>query len=440
APNQFELAPMYEEMNRAVDHNLLVMTLMRKLADRHGFKLLLHEKPFKGVNGSGKHCNWSLGTDTGINLFSPGKTDEENLRFMTFTVVTLMAVYKHNALLKATVSSASNAYRLGANEAPPAIISSFLGTQVTGAFEELLKSKDMVKMKSKSGYKIGIPQIPELLLDNTDRNRTSPFAFTGNRFEFRAVGSSANCASSMAVLNAVVAYELREFKAAVEKLMASGMQKEQAILSTVKDYYSRCKDVCFDGNGYSEEWKKEAARRGLDCETSVPLIYDNFLTESTKKVLSETGVMSSVELEARTEVYWEIYCKKVEIEARIISDLTQNHIIPTATKYQSVLLDTVYRMKAVFDGSKFEKLSSNQVDVIEDISYHISEARDLCYRIDEECDRLDKEGDMRQRAIDYHDVIVPMMDGIRKHADDLEMIVDDEMWPLPKYRELLFIR
>ena len=449
APNQFELAPVYEEMNLAVDHNLILMSLMRTVAERHGFRVLLHEKPFKGVNGSGKHCNWSLGTDTGVNLIAPGKTDEENLRFLTFMSVILMAVYKNNALLKAAVSSASNAHRLGANEAPPAIISSFLGTQITTAFDELLESKDMVKMGHKTGFSLGIPQIPELLLDNTDRNRTSPFAFTGNRFEFRAVGSSANCASPMSVLNTVVAHQLVQFRNEVDKLIKGDetegtkkgeMVKEQAILHVVREYYKECKAVCFDGNGYSDEWKAEAKRRGLDCETSVPLIYDAFTTKQTKDIYIATKVMTSSEMQARNEVNWETYSKKVEIEARMLCDLSLNHILPVATRYQSILLDNVSKMKVVFTEVKFKKLAGGQIALIEEISSHISEVRKKCAELDKLCDKFQIVEDKRKRALSYHDKVLSYLDDIRVHIDALEMIVDDQMWPLPKYRELLFIR
>jgi glutamine synthetase len=440
APNQFELAPVYEEANLAVDHNLIIMSLMRTIAERHGFKVLLHEKPFKGINGSGKHCNWSLGTDTGVDLIAPGKTDEETLRFMSFMSVILMAVYKNNGLLKASVVSASNAHRLGANEAPPAIISSFLGSQVTKAFDALLESGGVSKMGAKSGLNLGIPQIPELLVDNTDRNRTSPFAFTGNRFEFRAVGSSANCGLPISVLNTVVAYQLVEFKKEVDKRMKAGTAKDQAILSVVRDYYAECKNVCFDGNGYSDEWKAEAKRRGLDCETSVPVVFDIFTSKQTEKVYTAMKVLTPVELKARNEVNWENYCKKIEIEARVLSDMSLNHIVPVATQYQSVLLDNVSRMKSVFTVAEFKKLAGAQIDAIAEISEHISNIRNMCVQLDETCDKLNKVEGLRKRAVGYHDDVLPMMIKIRGHVDDLEMIVDDQMWPLPKYRELLFIR
>ena len=346
APNQFELAPIFEECNLANDHNLLIMALMRKISRKHGFRVLLHEKPFKGVNGSGKHNNWSLGTDTGVLLMGPGKTPEDNLRFVTFIVNVLKAVHTHNGLLKASISSATNAHRLGANEAPPAIISSFLGAQLSTVLEHLEKSEpEDLMLAGKHGKKLDIARIPELLIDNTDRNRTSPFAFTGNRFEFRAVGSSANCASAMLVLNAAVAEQLTEFKKKVDALIAGGKEKYAAILEVVRQEIITCKAIHFDGNGYSDEWKAEAARRGLDCETSVPKIFDAYLSETSVKMFESTGVMTRKELEARNEVKWEMYTKKIQIEARVLGDLAMNHIIPIANKYQTELIDNVYKMK-----------------------------------------------------------------------------------------------
>ncbi len=441
APNQFEIAPVYEQANLAIDHNLELMAVMKTVAENHGFKVLLHEKPFAGINGSGKHCNWSLGTGSGIGLMSPGKNDKDNLRFLTFMANVLKAVYDNNGLLKASVMTASNSHRLGANEAPPAIISSFLGTQVSNAFKELLQSKDMVKIEGKSRFSLGIPQVPELLIDNTDRNRTSPFAFTGNRFEFRAVGSSANCASAVTVLNTIVAYQLTKFKEAVDKRIEAGTPAMQAVLDETRETYRACQNVCFDGNGYSDEWKEEAKRRGLDCETSAPLCYDSFLSESTFNVYRETGVMSDVELKARTEINWNIYSKKIEIEARVLADLTANHILPVSTRYQNILLDNVSKMKDIFtDKGEFDQVASGEISMIKDIARHTSEARAQAVRMEEECDRIDAIECERERAIQYHDVIVPHLESIREHVDALEMIVDDEMWPLPKYRELLFIR
>lgn len=439
APNQFEIAPVFEEMNLAVDHNLLLMSLMRSVADRHKFKVLFHEKPFKGINGSGKHCNWSIGLADGPGLLSPGKTDEENLRFLTFMVNVLKAVYDNNGLFKASIASSSNDHRLGSNEAPPAIVSSFLGMHVTSVFEELLSTKGMVKIKGKKGYSIGIPQVPELLVDNTDRNRTSPFAFTGNRFEFRAVGASANCASPMTVLNTTVAYQLMQFKKAVDKRIAAGETVMKAVLDETRETYKACKDVCFDGNGYSEEWRVEAKRRGLDVEASVPVMFDQFTKERTIKVYKETCVMSDVELGARNEVAWEHYSKKIDIEARVLSDLAYNHIIPVATRYQNVLLDNVLKCKQLFNEKEFKQYSSQEVRQIKEMAVHIDEARAMADKMDKMCDEF-SELEGRSMAIAYHDKLVPCIRQIREHLDALEMIVDDQMWPLPKYRELLFIR
>ena len=442
APNQFELAPIYEECNLAVDHNMLIMSLMKNVARNHGFRVLLHEKPFKGVNGSGKHCNWSLGTNTGALLMAPGKTAEENLRFITFVVNTLMAVYHHNGLLKASIMSATNAHRLGANEAPPAIISSFLGSKVNEVLNHLEVSldEDLEALGSKQGMKLDISQIPELLIDNTDRNRTSPFAFTGNRFEFRAVGSEANCASAMIALNAALADQLTKFKAQVDALIAEGETKTTAILKVLRQYIKECKPIRFDGNGYSDEWVEEAKRRGLDCETSCPIIFDNYLSDASIAMFETTGVMTRKELEARNEVKWEMYTKKIQIEARVLGDLAMNHVIPVATEYQSRLIDNVYKLRDLFDAEKAASLSSMNVKLIEDIAQHtiyitkhvddMVEARKVANRIENE----------REKAIAYHDTVAPMLEDIRYHIDKLELIVEDDMWTLPKYRELLFIR
>lgn len=441
APNQFELAPVFEECNLANDHNLLVMALMRKISRKHGFRVLLHEKPFKGVNGSGKHNNWSLGTDTGILLMAPGKTPEENLRFITFIVNVLMAVYHHNGLLKASISSATNAHRLGANEAPPAIISSFLGTQLSKVLEHLEKSEpEDLMLAGKQGMKLDIARIPELLIDNTDRNRTSPFAFTGNRFEFRAVGSEANCASAMLALNAAVAEQLKTFKTEVDAKIADGKETFAAILEVLRKDIKECKAIHFDGNGYSDEWKAEAARRGLDCETSVPVIFDNYLKESSVRMFESTGVMTRKELEARNEVKWETYTKKIQIEARVLGDLAMNHIIPTATRYQTSLIDNVYKMKDLFPADKASVLSSRNLEIIEDIANRtnfIKEKVDEMVEARKVANKIESE---REKAIAYHDKIVPMLEAIRYHIDKLELVVDDQIWTLPKYRELLFIR
>ena len=441
APNQFELAPGFEDCNLANDHNLLVMALMRKISRKHGFRVLLHEKPFKGINGSGKHNNWSLGTDTGILLMAPGKTPEENLRFITFIVNVLMAVYRHNGLLKASISSATNAHRLGANEAPPAIISSFLGTQLSKVLEHLEKSEpEDLMLAGKQGMKLDIARIPELLIDNTDRNRTSPFAFTGNRFEFRAVGSEANCASAMLALNAAVAEQLKTFKTEVDAKIADGKETFAAILEVLRKDIKECKAIHFDGNGYSDEWKAEAARRGLDCETSVPVIFDNYLKESSVRMFESTGVMTRKELEARNEVKWETYTKKIQIEARVLGDLAMNHIIPTATRYQTSLIDNVYKMKDLFPADKASALSSRNLEIIEDIANRtnfIKEKVDEMVEARKVANKIESE---REKAIAYHDKIVPMLEAIRYHIDKLELVVDDQIWTLPKYRELLFIR
>ncbi len=441
APNQFELAPIYGETNLAIDQNLLIMSLMHKIAARHNFKLLLHEKPFAGVNGSGKHNNWSLGTDTGVGLFTPGKTTHENLRFVTFLVNTLMAVYKHNALLKASIMSAQNAHRLGANEAPPAIISVFLGSQLTAVLDKIEESSedDDITMDELKKMKLGISHIPEVLIDNTDRNRTSPFAFTGNRFEFRAVGSSANCSAAMSVLNAVVAGQLIDFKKEIDRKLKEGIKKEQAIFDTLRLYIKECKAIRFDGNGYSDEWREEAQRRGLDCETNVPLIYDAYLSKETVKMYESTGVLNERELHARNEVKWETYTKKIQIEARVLGDLSMNHIIPVATQYQSMLLDNLYKMRVVFDEEKATKLSIEDAALIEEIATHISAIKTNVDDMVDARKSANKLEDAREKAIAYHNTVEPFLNIIRYHIDKLELIVDNQMWPLPKYRELLFI-
>lgn len=442
APNQFELAPVYEECNLANDHNMLIMALIRNIARKHGFRVLLHEKPFKGINGSGKHNNWSLGTDTGIGLMSPGKTDVDNLRFVTFIANTLAAVYNHNGLLKASIESASNAHRLGANEAPPAIISSFIGAQLTSIFDHIENSdtKDMTNFSKKHGMKIDIPTIPDLLVDNTDRNRTSPFAFTGNRFEFRAVGSQANCAAAMIVLNTAVAEQLTKFKAAVDARIAKGEEKNEAILDELRVVIKESKPIHFEGNGYSDEWIAEAKRRGLDCESSVPLIYDNYLSESSIKMFEATGVMTKKELEARNEVKWETYTKKIQIESRVLGDLAMSMIIPVATQYQTQLVDNAYKLKQILPADRFEANSKKDIDLIEQISKHTSFIEEKVHAMIEARKVANRIGNEREKAIAYHDTVAPMFDEIRYHIDKLELIVSDQMWELPKYRELLFIR
>ena len=441
APNQFELAPIYEETNLAIDHNMLMMSIMKRVAIKHGFRCLLHEKPFKGVNGSGKHNNWSLSTDTGVLLHAPGKTPLDNIRFVTFIVETLKAVYDHNGLLKAAISSATNAHRLGANEAPPAIISSFLGRTVSELLEHVEKADegDELTIAGKTELKLDIPSIPQLLIDNTDRNRTSPFAFTGNRFEFRAVGSLANCASAMLALNAAVAESLMNFKERVDGMISKGVGKEVAILRVLKEDIKYIKPIHFEGNGYSDEWKAEAARRGLDCETSCPLIYDAYLKDSTVKMFEKTNVMTRPELEARNEIKWETYTKKIQIEARVFGDLCMNHIIPVVTKYQSMLIDNVHKLKEIFPAEKAMKISANNLTIIEKISEHESFIVENVAKLISTRREVNKIESEREKAIAYHDQVAPFLESIRYHVDKLEQIVDDEVWPLPKYRELLFL-
>lgn len=442
APNQFEIAPIFEETNLAVDHNMLLMSLMKKVARKHGFIVLLHEKPFAGINGSGKHNNWSLSTDTGVLLHAPGKTPEANLRFVTFIVETLMGVYRHNGLLKASIMSATNAHRLGANEAPPAIISSFLGSQLTQLLDKIENSdsEDVFNMAGKQGMKMDIPEIPELLIDNTDRNRTSPFAFTGNRFEFRAVGSEANCAAAMIALNSAVAEALVDFKTRVDALIEKGEDKVKAIIDVLRQDIKTCKPIRFDGNGYSDEWVEEAKKRGLDCETNCPVIFDNYLSDSSVEMFTKLGVMTKKELEARNEVKWETYTKKIQIEARVMGDLTMNHIIPVATHYQSMLLKNVQNMRLVFPEEKAEKLSSRNIKIIEDIAERTQIIEKGVEELVNARKVANKLTDERAKAVAYHDTVAPKMEQIRYHIDKLELTVSDELWTLPKYRELLFIR
>ena len=441
APNQFELAPIYEEANLSSDHNQLLMSLMEQVARHHQFCVLFHEKPFGGVNGSGKHCNWSLGTNTGVNLLAPGKNPYQNLQFVTFLVNVLMAVHRHNGLLKASIASATNAHRLGGHEAPPAIISVFLGAQINEALDQI-EQADMDKgiiINAKKEMKLGVGNIPEILLDNTDRNRTSPFAFTGNRFEFRAVGSSANCGASVLALNAAVAEQLNCFHEEVDALITQGEAKERALLSVIKRCLVECRDIRFDGNGYSEEWQHEAQRRGLDTETSVPLMIDQYLKDSSVKMFGSTGVFNQAELLSRCEVKWENYSMKLQIESRVLGDLVINHIIPAAKRYQTVLLQNVLSVKQVFSEEEAEILNKQDLLLIRRIENHASA---IVARVDEmnkeraHANHIDQQ---RERAIQFHDYVVPLMNEIRDHVDDLEMVIDDQLWPLPKYRELLFI-
>ena len=442
APNQFELAPIFEETNLANDHNLLLMSLIDDVARRHNFRALLHEKPFAGINGSGKHNNWSLGTDTGVLLFAPGKTPKQNLQFVTFVANVMAAIYKYNGLIKASISSATNAHRLGANEAPPAIISMFLGTQLSNILSAIEDSDEdvAISVEGKERYSMNLSQIPEIMVDNTDRNRTSPFAFTGNRFEFRAVGSSANCASAMIAINAAVAEQLTLFKKNVDAKLAAGQDLEHAIITEVRELIKMSKPIHFDGNGYSDEWKEEAAKRGLDCETSVPLIFDAYLDDKAVKMFENTNVFTKVELEARNEVKWETYTKKVQIEARVLGDLALNHVIPVATRYQSVLLDNVFKIKNLFPKEDGELIAKRDLEQIKKMEEHMLFIKDKVNEMVDARKVANKIETEREKAIAYHDNVFPLFDEIRYHIDKLELMVDDEIWPLPKYRELLFIR
>ena len=437
APNQFELAPIFEECNLAVDHNMLLMSLMRRIARHHGFHCLLHEKPFADVNGSGKHENWSLQTDTGVLLHAPGKTSEENLRFAVFVVETLMGVWRHNGLLKASIMSATNEYRLGGNEAPPAIISAFLGKQLDELLDHIEQSstETLFSMKGKRGMQLDIPQIPEILVDNTDRNRTSPFAFVGNRFEFRAVGSSANCASALIALNTAVAEALADFR---ERVVKRGGDMK-AILETLREDIHVCRPLRFSGNGYSNEWQEEARRRGLDLETSTPLAVDRYLDEDSVNMFERMHVMNRHELQARNEIKWETYFKKVQIESRVLGDLSLNHILPVSMRYQTALAQNLAALKAI--GASLPSWGEEGgVSLIDQITAHAAAIASEVDAMTEARKRANRIPSERERAIAYHDTVVPFLHSIRRHIDKLELIVEDETWPLPKYRELMFIR
>lgn len=439
APSQFECAPVFEEINLAVDHNQLLMDVIDKVALRHGFKVLLHEKPFAGVNGSGKHNNWSLGTNTGKNLLSPGKTPKSNLMFLTFFINTIKAVHEHADLLRASIASASNDHRLGANEAPPAIMSIFLGSQLSAMLEEIEQKVNSKKMtpEEKTDLKLNIGKIPEILLDNTDRNRTSPFAFTGNKFELRAVGSSANSSSPMVVLNTMVANQLREFKVEVDVLINKGVEKSEAILKVLRKYIVESKPIIFEGNGYSEEWVKEAAKRGLSNVKTTPLALDAYVSKKSKQLFEKNNIFSEREIEARHEILLEIYTKKIQIEARVMGDLAINHIIPTAISYQNTLIENVKGLKEI---GVNEDLYRTQLDIIKEISQHVATIKDEVYQMVEARKKANKIEDARDKAIAYCDKVKAYFDKIRYHVDKLEMVIDDEKWPLPKYREMLFLR
>ena len=440
APNQFELAPIYGETNLSNDQNQMIMNVMNTIARKHGFVVLFHEKPFDGINGSGKHNNWSLGTDTGTLLLAPGKDAKGNLQFVTFFVNVLAAVQKYNGLLKASIATATNAHRLGANEAPPAIVSAFLGKTMTDVLKKLMDvpSDTPIEIAGKKGRSVGLVEIPEIFVDNTDRNRTSPFAFTGNRFEFRAVGSSANCAGAMTTLNAAVAEQLIEFKAAVDAEMASGKPCNVAIMDCLKPIIkSIINVVCFDGNGYSDEWKVEAAKRGLDVETNVPKMIKCFTEEKAVNMFTKLGIYSKVELEARNEVKWETYSKKVQIEARVMGRMATNHIIPAALEYQSKLLKNIKLMQTAFP-EDYKDMVATQMDIVKEISRRVN---DITVKVDamiEARKAANKIEDEYEKALAYHEIAESLF-AIRRPIDKLEEIVDNNTWPLPKYREILFI-
>lgn len=440
APNQFELAPIYGEANLANDQNQIMMNVMNTIARKHGFVVLFHEKPFDGINGSGKHNNWSLGTDTGTLLLAPGKDAKSNLQFMTFFVNVLAAVQKHNSLLKASIASATNAHRLGANEAPPAIVSAFLGQTMTDVLKKLLviPSDTPIEIAGKKGRNVGLVEIPEIFVDNTDRNRTSPFAFTGNRFEFRAVGSSANCAQAMTTLNAAVAEQLISFKESVDREMADGKKMNVAVMDCLKPIIASILDViCFDGNGYSDEWKKEAQARGLDVETNVPKMFKAFTRAESVKLFTSLGIYSLKELEARNEVRWEIYSKKVQIEARVTGRMALNHILPAAVAYQTKLLSNIKELKACFP-ERYETLASVQISIAERISVLIKDLNEKVNDMISARSRANAIDDKYEKALAYHDIAESLFD-IRRTIDELEELTDNDMWPLPKYREILFI-
>ena len=440
APAQHELAPIYAPVNIAADQNQMMMRILKKVASRHGMRCVLHEKPFAGVNGSGKHNNWSLTTDDGINLLDPGKTPHENIQFLLVLTCILKAVDEHADLLRESAADVGNDQRLGGHEAPPAVISVFLGEQLEDVLEQLVSTGTATHSKKGSKLETGVKTLPDFMKDATDRNRTSPFAFTGNRFEFRAVGSEANCASAMIALNTAMAEQLTDFHQEVERLIGEGEPKVSAIIRVLRRYIKECKPIRFDGNGYSEEWKAEAARRGLDCETSCPVIFDQYLTPESVRMFESTGVMTRKELEARNEVKWETYTKKIQIEARVLGDLAMNHVVPVAIEYQTRLIDNVYKMKQLFAEEESARLSSENVAIIREIAAHtayIKEHVDALIEARKVANRIETE---REKAVAYHDTVAPMLEEIRYHIDKLELIVDNQMWTLPKYRELLFIR
>ncbi|WP_121666407.1 glutamine synthetase III family protein [Mesonia aquimarina] len=443
APNQFELAPIFEEVNLAVDHNLLLMDVMEKVADRHHFKVLFHEKPFAGVNGSGKHNNWSLATSEGVNLLSPGSTPMKNLQFLTFFINTIKAVYENEELLRATIASASNDHRLGANEAPPAIISVFIGSQLTEVLDELEKVTDgKLSPQEKTELKLNVVgKIPEILLDNTDRNRTSPFAFTGNKFEFRAVGSTANCANPMTVLNSIVAKQLKEFKVEVDQLIKEKkMKKDDAIFNVLRDYIKKSKKIRFEGDGYGEAWEKEAEKRGLSNNKKTPEALKVKLSDKTIELYESLGVMNRVEVEARHEIEVEEYAMHIQIEGRVLGDIARNHVIPTAIRYQNILIENVKGLKEIYGEANFKKHASEQLTLIEEVSTHIEKINKGITEMINERKKANKLENQEDKAFAYCNEVRPYFDVIRYHCDKLELLIDDELWPLTKYRELLFTR
>ncbi|MCL4127053.1 UNVERIFIED_CONTAM: hypothetical protein GTU68_042675 [Idotea baltica] len=442
APNQFELAPVYDEANLAVDHNSLLMDVMDKIAARHNFKVLFHEKPFAGVNGSGKHNNWSLSTDTGVNLLGPGKTPMSNLQFLTFFINTIKAVYDNEELLRAAIASASNDHRLGANEAPPAIISVFIGEQLTRTLNELENVTDgKLSPEEKTDLKLNVVgKIPDVLLDNTDRNRTSPFAFTGNKFEFRAVGSTANCANPMTVLNAIVAKQLIEFKVEVDALIAKKkLKKDEAIFNVLREYIKKSKNVLFEGNGYGEAWEKEAKKRGLSNNKTTPEALKAKVSKKAFDLYSSLGIMNKVEVEARYEIEMEEYVLRIQIEGRVLGDIARNHVVPTAVRYQNILIENVKGLKEIY-GTGFKKHAKEQLNLIEEISSHIEAINSNVTKMTNERKKANNLVDVDKKANSYCFKVKPLFDDIRYHCDKLELLVDDELWPLTKYRELLFTK
>lgn len=441
APNQFECAPMFEEANIAVDHNTLLMTLMRKIARRHKLRVLLHEKPFAGVNGSGKHCNWSLATDTGVNLLAPGKTPKNNMQFLSFFVCAIAAAHEYGHLMMASIASETNSHRLGGGEAPPAIMSVFTGSTLSAILDSLEERVSDKKMTpdEKTDIKLDIGKIPEILLDNTDRNRTSPFAFTGNRFEFRATGSLGNCASPLIVINTAVAEQLVIFKNEVEALVLSGVKRDEAIIQVIRAFIVKSKSVRFEGNGYSDAWVNEANGRGMKSINNVPEAFKSYLDPVNVELFGRHNILSITELAARYEIKNEIFLKKVQIESRILADLAANHIVPTAIKYQNVLIRNVKGLKEIFDTETFDTMASEEIRTIKIIADHVKSIRENIYLMTEARKKYNNVDSIVDRAVGYNNEVRPFLEMIRQHIDKLELIVDDEIWPLPKYRELLNI-